>query len=71
MKKTFIIEELDCAHCAAKMEEEIGKVQGVNYVNINFISQKMVLEADDDIFEDVLNRAKEICARIEPDCRIV
>ncbi len=71
MKKTFKMEELDCAHCASKMEEEISKLDGVTSVNINFLAQKLVIEAEDCRFEEILNKAKEICKKIEPDCIIV
>ena len=47
MKKSFVIEELDCAHCAAKIEEEIKKIEGVNSVSVNFLAQKMTIDAQD------------------------
>ena len=47
MKKSFVLEDLDCANCARKMEEAISKIDGVASVNISFISQKMTIEADD------------------------
>ena len=45
MRKTFELEELDCAACAAKMEDGIRKIEGVSYVQVNFLSQKLTLEA--------------------------
>lgn len=71
MKKTFLLEELDCAHCAARMEEGIRKLPGVLDVSVNFLTQKLTLEADDAVFEKVLKEAAKICRRIEPDCRII
>ncbi len=70
MKKTFVLEDLDCANCAAKMEAGIKKLDGVRFVSVNFISQKLTLEADDARFDEVLQSAAKLCRKIEPDCRI-
>ena len=70
MKKTYNLYELDCAHCAAKMESEISKIDGVISVNINFITQKLTVEADDAVFDEVMNKAKAVVKKIEPDCDI-
>lgn len=71
MKKIFKLEDLDCAHCAQKIEDEIAKIDGVTNVRVNFLSQKMTLEADDGAFDETLEKAVKICKKIEPDCRIV
>jgi copper chaperone CopZ len=71
MKKIFKLEDLDCAHCAAKMQDAIAKIDGVKSVSINFLMQKMTLEADDAVFEDVLKKAQKAIKKVEPDCRIV
>ncbi|MBR6728225.1 MAG: heavy-metal-associated domain-containing protein [Clostridia bacterium] len=71
MKKTFDIEDLDCAHCAAKMEEGIRKLEGVVSVSVNFLTQKLTLEADDASFDKILKQAVKICRKIEPDCRVI
>ena len=71
MKKTFELEELDCAHCAAKMEDAIRKIDGVISANISFMGQKLTLEADEKNFEKILKAAQKAIKKIEPDCRIV
>ena len=71
MKKIYRMEDLDCAHCAAKMENAIAKLEGVTSVTVNFMAQKLVLEAEDDKFDAVLEQAVKICKKIEPDCRIL
>lgn len=70
MKKTFKLTDLDCAHCAAKMEEAIAKIDGVNSVSVNFMTQKMKLDASDERFDEILDEAIAICKKIEPDCVI-
>ena len=71
MKKVFKLEELDCAHCAAKMQDAIAKIDGVNSVSINFLMQKMTLEADDASFDEIVKKAQKAIKKIEPDCKIV
>ena len=71
MKKIFVLEDLDCAHCAARMEESIRKLPGVTDASVNFIAQRLTLEADDAVFEKVLKQAVKLCRKIEPDCRII
>lgn len=70
MKKTFKMIDLECAHCAAKMEDAIRKLDGVNEVSISFMTQKLVLDAEDARFEQILDEAAKICKKVEPDCRI-
>ena len=71
MKKTFKLEDLDCANCAAKMEAAIKKLDGVNDASVSFMTQKMVVDADDARFESVMDEAVKICRKIEQDCRII
>ena len=71
MKKRYLIEELCCANCAAKMEDGIRKLEGVKSANINFLTQKLTLDADDTCFESILDEAERIIKKIEPDCVLV
>ena len=71
MKKKFALEELDCANCATKMEAAIKKLDGVRDASVNFLTQKLTLEADDDRFDEIIKEAAKIIKKIEPDCRIV
>ncbi len=68
MKKTIALQDLDCANCAAKMENGIKKIDGVNSVSISFMTQKMVLDIEDTNSENILKEIKAVCKRIEPDC---
>ena len=71
MKKTFKVVDLDCAHCAAKMEDGIRKLDGVNEASVNFMAQKLTIDAADDRFDEVLQEAIKIIGKIEPDCKVV
>ncbi len=70
MKKTYKLIDLDCANCAAKMQEAIKKLPNVTDVSVNFLSQKMTLEAPDDAFDEVLKQALECIKKVEPDCTV-
>ena len=69
MKKTFKLLDLDCAHCAAKIEGAVKKISGVTNVEVNFLSQKMVLEAADDRFQ-IAEEAVKLIKKIEPDVTV-
>lgn len=71
MKKTYRLENLDCAACAAKMEAAISKLDGVESVSVNFIMQKLTLEAPDERFDDIMKKAIKLCRRVEPDMEII
>ena len=71
MKKKFNLEDLDCANCAAKMEEAIKKIDGVKDAALNFITQKMMVDADDDRFEAIMDEVVKVCKKVEPDCVIL
>lgn len=69
MRKQFVIENLDCAHCAMKMEEAAGKVDGVDFVSINFLSMKLTLEAEESRFSEVFAQVEKVCREIERDVK--
>lgn len=71
MRKTFKLEDLDCANCAAKMEAAIKKIDGVNDATVSFMTQKLVLDADDARFDAIVEECARVCSRVEPDCRII
>ena len=71
MKKTFKLTDLDCANCAAKMENAIKKIDGVAGATVSFMTQKMTIEADDARFDDIMKQVVKTCKKVEPDCRIV
>lgn len=71
MKKTFKLVDLDCANCAAKMEKEIEGIKGVTKASVNFLMQKMMIEAEEEKFDEILKEAIKICKKIEPDCKVI
>jgi len=71
MRKVYKLENLGCANCAAKMENAIRKIEGVKDASISFITQRLTIEADEDRFDDIIEKAQNVCRKIEYDCRIV
>ena len=71
MRKSFKLRDLDCANCAAKMEDAIRKLDGVNSATVSFMTQKLTLDADDARFDEILQQAAKVCKKVEPDCTIL
>ena len=71
MRKTFALEDLDCANCAAKMENGIKAIDGVTFASVSYMTQKMIVEADDERFDEIMKKVVKLCRKIEPDCTIL
>ena len=65
MKKRYNLVDLDCANCAAKMEEAIKKIDGVNTAIVSFLTQKMTVDADDARFEEIMDEVVAVCKKVE------
>ena len=63
MRKTFRLDEIDCANCARKLQDELAKIDGVDAVSVNFMTQKLTLTAADERFDEVLDRVVALAAR--------
>lgn len=70
MKSKFKIEGLDCANCASELERAIQKLDGVESASISFITQKMVLEHDEERKEEIIQKIKKVIKKEEPDVTI-
>ena len=66
MKKTYRIDGLDCANCAAKIERAIAGLDGVETASIDFMARRMFLTAPDDRFEEIDQSAQRLISKIEP-----
>ena len=70
MKKTYMI-DVDCANCAAKMEQAANTVEGVVTASVNYMALKMSVEfAEGADVKKVMGEVLKKCRRIEPDCEI-
>lgn len=71
MTKAFRLKGLGCANCASKMENSIKKIDGVEDAVVNFMTAKLIIEAEEDKMQDILEKAQKIIKKIETDCMIV
>lgn len=70
MHRSFKIQNLGCANCAAKMENDINKLDGVSKASISFMTQRLTLDADDTRFDNIINECDRICKKYEPETSI-
>ena len=67
MKKTFKLKGLNCANCAAKIEDAIGNLNGVSGSTVNFVTTKLVIEGEEDKMTCIIESARAIIHELEPD----
>ena len=70
MKLKVKLHGLCCANCAAKIEGKISKLDGVESANVNFLTEKMILAAEDGQIEGIKVQVEKIVHQIEPDVKI-
>jgi len=68
MKKTYMLEDLDCANCAAKMERNIKKIPGVTDATVSFLTQKLTIETEGDSLDEIMKEVVKVVRKVEPDC---
>lgn len=71
MVKVFKVEDLDCAHCAAKIEEAIKKLDGVNSASVSFLAQKITVDVNDENADGIGKKIADIARKVEPDCVVL
>lgn len=71
MRKVFKMEDLDCANCAAKMEAGILKIDGVTSATVNFLAQKMIIEADDARFDAIMKEVVKVVRKVDSHCEVL
>lgn len=71
MKKVYLLEDLDCAHCAQKIEKEVAKLDGVSESKVTFLTQKLTVEVEDEKVADLFDKVKKIVKKFEPDVTVI
>lgn len=71
MKKTYILEELDCAHCAGLIEEKVGKLEGVSESRVTLLTQKLVVEVEESRAAGLIKEIRKIVKKLEPDVEVI
>ncbi len=67
MTKTFVLENLDCANCAAKIERKVSKIKGVDSASVTFMTRKMVIDAEESKMDAIVEGAVAAIKKMEPD----
>ena len=67
--KVYILQNLGCAHCAAKMEDKINELPGVTAATITYTTKQLRLSAADP--DKYLPEVQKICASIESEVKVV
>ena len=70
MKKTYRLEDLDCASCAAKIEDAVSKLDHVNSCGVNFMTQKLTIDIDDNYFDQTMKSVQKAIKKVDSDCSI-
>ena len=70
MKKTFLLEDLDCAHCAQKIEDKVASFDGVSNCKVTFLTQKLVYDVEDDKAGEVEEKMRKFVKETEPDVTV-
>ena len=71
MKRVFKIEDVDCANCAAKMERMAAKLDGVNEVSVNFMAQRITIDAVDERFDEVVDEIEKVMKKVDKEAHII
>lgn len=71
MRKTYILEDLDCANCAVKIEEAVGKLEGVSKSTVTLLTQKLVIEVEEGKAPGIVQEIKRIVKKFEPDVEVI
>ena len=67
MKKVCRLDGLDCASCAAKIENAVAKLDGVSAASVNFMTSKLVIEGEESRMDAIMEQATAIVKKLEPD----
>lgn len=72
MRKTYELEDLDCANCAAKMEAVINKMPEITKCTITFMTSRMAITVPDGTdLDELLPKIQKEINKVEPDCKVV
>ena len=71
MTRNFVLSEIDCANCAAKVEQKIKKIKGVQDATVVFLTKKVTITADEADFDRIIAEAQAAIKKIEPECVLI
>jgi len=70
IRRELVLEGLDCAHCAAKIEQGVSEIEGIGRCTVNFANQSMILDIPHEEEESLIAKASELVRRVEPHVQV-
>lgn len=70
MRKVYLLEDLCCANCAAKIEKKVAALDGVDSASVNFLTTKLVMEVQESLAGDLDAAVRKIVRKVEPDVTV-
>lgn len=70
MQRSMKLEGELCANCAAKIQDKISQIDGVNDAKVNFLTMRFTLDADDSRWNDIVAQSVKVFDAIEPTCKV-
>ena len=71
MKKTYRIENLCCANCAAKIERELNRIPGITSASVNFMTLRLSVQSETEDWDGLMRDVLRVFRKIEPDCSVI
>lgn len=71
MIRTYLLEDLDCAHCATLIEEGVRELKGVSRSTVTFLTQKLVVEVEEDRAGGITKEIRKVVKKYEPDIEVI
>ena len=71
MKKTYRVENLCCANCAAKIERAINKLDAVSQATLNFMTLRLTVESDTENWDSMMQEIQKAFSKVEPKSKVI
>ena len=71
MKKIYVLEDLDCANCAIKIEEAVAALNGVTSSKLTLLTQKLMIDVEEECLKETEKEIKKIVKKFEPDVTVI
>ncbi len=70
MIEIYRLKGLDCANCAAKMENRIKKLDGIKRAGVNFLTTKLTVETESELSDELRAQIEDIIHKLEPEVKL-
>lgn len=70
VKRKWMLDGLDCANCAMKIENKVSKIEGVSSCSVNFAMKTMTVESTADLADSISEQARQTVTSLEPHVKV-